>query len=128
MAHISNFKETDNVLSVNISEFNVTKKPIFNGKNKYQKFLNTADLCNMKNHNVLNKSGETAYYAIIVISSILSIASMLCICLVIPTMFNYVSTVGTFSMQDFSYCEVCLFIMHNYVNKKFLILFFINIS
>lgn len=81
-----------------------------NNNNKFvffeKKYKNSANFCNLKNNIILNKSGEKAYYAIIVISSVISIISLLCICLIVPTMYNYVTTIGTFSMHDFSYCEV----------------------
>lgn len=55
---------------------------------------------------VLSETKEQAYQLIIAISSVFSIGSLICLCLVIPSMYNYVDTLETFSKQDFLYCEV----------------------
>ena len=54
----------------------------------------------------LNESKEAAYQVIIGISGALSIASLLCLCLVMPSLYGYVDTMSSFSIQDFKYCEV----------------------
>lgn len=53
-----------------------------------------------------NESKEAAYQVIIGVSSVLSIVSLLCLCLAIPSMYSYVDTMSSFSIQDFKYCEV----------------------
>ncbi|KAI6175788.1 Col-cuticle-N domain-containing protein [Aphelenchoides bicaudatus] len=53
----------------------------------------------------LNESKEAAYQVIIGISGTLSIISLLCLCLVVPSLYSYVDTMSSFSIQDFKYCE-----------------------
>ncbi|KAH7717499.1 Cuticle collagen dpy-2 [Aphelenchoides avenae] len=48
---------------------------------------------------------ESAYQVIIVIAGIISMVAMLGLCSVVPAMYNYVDTMGSFSQQDFRYCE-----------------------
>jgi hypothetical protein len=57
------------------------------------------------NNDELNESKEAAYQLIIGISGALSIASLLCLCLVVPSLYGYVDTMSSFSIQDFKYCE-----------------------
>jgi hypothetical protein len=54
----------------------------------------------------LNESKEAAYQVIIAISGALSILSLLCLCLVVPSLYSYVDTMSSFSIQDFKHCEV----------------------
>uniref|UniRef100_F1L9K8 Cuticle collagen dpy-2 n=1 Tax=Ascaris suum TaxID=6253 RepID=F1L9K8_ASCSU len=54
---------------------------------------------------ILDDRKENAYKWIISISSIFSIASLLTLCLIVPSMYNYIDNIGTFSRQDFAYCE-----------------------
>ncbi|KAI6181256.1 Cuticle collagen dpy-2 [Aphelenchoides besseyi] len=53
----------------------------------------------------LNETKEAAYQLIIGIAGTLSVLSLLCLCLVVPSMYSYVNTMSTFSVQDFAYCE-----------------------
>jgi len=48
---------------------------------------------------------EEAYKWIIAVSGTLSIASLLTLCLVVPSIYSYAESVGTFSRQDFAYCD-----------------------
>ncbi|CAJ0570364.1 unnamed protein product, partial [Mesorhabditis spiculigera] len=54
---------------------------------------------------VLDPNREHAYKYIITISSILSIVSLLTICVTLPSLFNFVANTARFSTQDFAYCE-----------------------
>ncbi|KAI6207095.1 Cuticle collagen dpy-2 [Aphelenchoides besseyi] len=53
----------------------------------------------------LNETKEAAYQLIIGIAGTLSVLSLLCLCLVVPSMYSYVDTMSLFSVQDFAYCE-----------------------
>lgn len=57
----------------------------------------------------LNEAKESAYQVIIAISGVLSIASFLCLCLIVPSLYNYVQNVAAFSQKDFAYCDVSFF-------------------
>lgn len=48
---------------------------------------------------------ERAFKCIISLASTLSISSLLTLCLVAPSAYNFVDNVGTFTKQDFAYCE-----------------------
>ncbi|CAD5230379.1 unnamed protein product [Bursaphelenchus okinawaensis] len=52
-----------------------------------------------------NETKERAYQFVIGVSGIFSVTSMLCLCLVVPSMYNYVDTMGAFNRRDFAYCE-----------------------
>ncbi|KHN77156.1 Cuticle collagen dpy-2 [Toxocara canis] len=54
---------------------------------------------------ILDDRRERAYKWIISISSTFSVASLLTLCLVVPSMYSYVDNIGTFTRQDFAYCE-----------------------
>ncbi|KAI6234659.1 Cuticle collagen dpy-2 [Aphelenchoides fujianensis] len=54
----------------------------------------------------LNDAKEAAYQMIIGVAGTLSIVSLLCLCLVVPSMYSFVDTMGSFSVQDFAYCEM----------------------
>lgn len=119
MENISEFKKKENtLLPTKLSNIN---KSIFINKIKYQrnKIKDNTNFCDIKNDIILNKSGEKVYYAIIVISSVMSIISMLCIFLIVPAMYNYVSTISIFSMQDFTYCEVTKFFLRILISTYF---------
>lgn len=71
----------------------------------HQRLSNSASTSNHSDED-LNESKEAAYQLIIGISGALSIASLLCLCLVVPSLYGYVDTISSFSIQDFKYCEV----------------------
>ncbi|KAK5968338.1 hypothetical protein GCK32_005057 [Trichostrongylus colubriformis] len=48
---------------------------------------------------------EEAYKFIIAVSGSLSVLSLLTICLVVPSMYNFVDNIGRFGKLDFAYCE-----------------------
>lgn len=64
------------------------------------------NLINFETNLDINDAKEHAYQIIIVIAALFSFTSLLCLCLIIPTMYNYVDIMGKFSKQDFAYCEV----------------------
>lgn len=53
----------------------------------------------------LHESREGAYRVIITISSLLGISSLLCICVTLPPLYNYMDSIVRFSKRDFDYCE-----------------------
>ncbi|VDD93053.1 unnamed protein product [Enterobius vermicularis] len=48
---------------------------------------------------------ENAYKWVISMASILSLMSMLTVCICLPYMYNYFDSVSTFTYQDFEYCK-----------------------
>nr|CDQ07024.1 Bm11287 [Brugia malayi] len=64
--------------------------------------------CDMVNSNVVEVRRERAFKCIISVASTLSISSLLTLCLVAPSAYNFVDNMGTFTRQDFAFCEVCL--------------------
>ena len=52
---------------------------------------------------------ENAYKWVISMASILSLMSMLTVCICLPYMYNYFDSVSTFTYQDFEYCKVIAF-------------------
>lgn len=106
--------------------FTTGKAAKHKGKNggKYRRFVD--EDCSSRSafddEEVYREAKENAYQAIIAISGLLSVGSMLCLCIVLPSMYNYVNMIGTFSKQDFSYCEVLyLFIWKLVIFKSFVV-------
>lgn len=64
---------------------------------------------NFEKSNDIDDRRENAYKFIIFLANFMSITSLLIICLIIPSMYNYVNNIRTFSRQDFQYCEVILY-------------------
>ncbi|CAI4222246.1 unnamed protein product [Auanema sp. JU1783] len=61
----------------------------------------------------ISESREDAYKVLIGISSSLSIISLLTICMVVPSMYNYVDNMAQYSRQDFAYCQSATADMEN---------------
>ncbi|EJW86718.1 hypothetical protein WUBG_02373 [Wuchereria bancrofti] len=61
--------------------------------------------CNMVNSSVVEVRRERAFKCIISVASTLSISSLLTLCLVAPSAYNFVNNMGTFTRQDFAFCE-----------------------
>ncbi|VDO21164.1 unnamed protein product, partial [Brugia timori] len=61
--------------------------------------------CDMVNSNVVEVRRERAFKCIISVASTLSISSLLTLCLVAPSAYNFVDNMGTFTRQDFAFCE-----------------------
>ncbi|KAK0396086.1 hypothetical protein QR680_001558 [Steinernema hermaphroditum] len=76
------------------------KSEVLNPPLPHRRFSNGSD-----DLEILNEQREDAYKVIISFSAILSVFSMLVLCLVVPSMYNYVDNVGQFAKQDFLYCE-----------------------
>ena len=55
---------------------------------------------------LVNDTKESLYQLVIGGAALISIASLLTLCLVLPSMYNYVNTVSEFGRHDFAYCEV----------------------
>ncbi|KAE9549645.1 hypothetical protein FO519_007139, partial [Halicephalobus sp. NKZ332] len=54
---------------------------------------------------LVDDARESVYQFVIGGASLISIASLLTLCLVLPSMYNYVNTVSDFGRHDFAYCE-----------------------
>ncbi|VDN89164.1 unnamed protein product [Brugia pahangi] len=61
--------------------------------------------CDMLNSSVVEVRRERAFKCIISVASTLSISSLLTLCLVAPSAYNFVDNMGTFTRQDFAFCE-----------------------
>lgn len=55
---------------------------------------------------LLNDRKENIYQYIISICLFISIVSLLILCSVVPSLYNYVNNVSEFGRKDFTYCEV----------------------
>uniref|UniRef100_A0A1I7WXB6 Col_cuticle_N domain-containing protein n=1 Tax=Heterorhabditis bacteriophora TaxID=37862 RepID=A0A1I7WXB6_HETBA len=76
----------------------------------FTKTINAAPMTGSKSgltphEEAVSEAREDAYKFIICISGSLSVLSLLTICLVVPSMYNFVDSVGQFTKQDFAYCE-----------------------
>uniref|UniRef100_A0A914WJC7 Nematode cuticle collagen N-terminal domain-containing protein n=1 Tax=Plectus sambesii TaxID=2011161 RepID=A0A914WJC7_9BILA len=54
---------------------------------------------------VISDSREDAYKFIISVATVFSVLSVLAMCLVVPAMYSYVSSIGDYSRQDFRFCS-----------------------
>ncbi|CAG9532179.1 unnamed protein product [Cercopithifilaria johnstoni] len=61
--------------------------------------------CNIMDSDQLEVRRERAFKCIISIASTLSISSLLTLCLVAPSAYNFVDNMGTFTKQDFTFCD-----------------------
>uniref|UniRef100_A0A0N4ZBX6 Col_cuticle_N domain-containing protein n=1 Tax=Parastrongyloides trichosuri TaxID=131310 RepID=A0A0N4ZBX6_PARTI len=66
----------------------------------HRRFSNSTDQLD-----ITDEGKEKAYRITITLSAILSISSLLAICLVVPSLYDYAHSVTEFSKQDFAYCE-----------------------
>ena len=72
------------------------------GRPAHRRFSNSEDELEL-----VNEAKEDAYRFIIVVSGLFSLCSIICLCLIVPSLYSYVDTMGQFGRQDFAYCEVC---------------------
>ncbi|VDM93750.1 unnamed protein product, partial [Onchocerca ochengi] len=64
------------------------------------------DKCdNVMDNDLLDVRRERAFKCIISVASTISISSLLTLCLVAPSAYNFVDNMGTFTKQDFAFCE-----------------------
>lgn len=76
---------------------------------------------------VLDERRERAFKWIISIAGTLSILSLLALCLVAPSAYNFIDNIGTFTRQDLAYCEVLtdlLYVLKLTLNWPTLFIFF----
>lgn len=55
---------------------------------------------------VIHDRKETLYQYIIFGCSVISVISLLTLCSIVPSLYNYVNSISDFGRRDFSYCEV----------------------
>lgn len=58
---------------------------------------------------MISDSREDAYKFIISVATVFSVLSVLAMCLVVPAMYSYVSSISDYSRQDFRFCSVSIF-------------------
>lgn len=67
----------------------------------------SANATNGKNEDFMDfELKENAYRSIIAISSIFSIGALLCLCILLPSLYGHVNSMAGFARQDFAFCEV----------------------
>ena len=57
---------------------------------------------------LLEAQRESAYRSIITVSSVFSIGALLCLCVLLPSLYGHVHSLAGFARQDFAFCEASL--------------------